>query len=83
MTLYRASKEFGIPWTTLKDNVCRAKEERDKGIETQFTMSKIRRPFSLSVELEQKLVAYIIEMQELGFESNSINCLFVHRGKKS
>ncbi|CAK1586867.1 unnamed protein product [Parnassius mnemosyne] len=67
MTVYRASKEFGIPWTTLKDNVLRAKEEKDKGIKTQFIMSKIGRPFSLTVEIEQKLVAYIIEMQELGF----------------
>lgn len=67
MTVYRASKEYAIPWTTLKDNVRRAKEEGDKGIESQFTMSKIGRPFSLPVELEQKLVAYIIEMQELGF----------------
>lgn len=67
MTIYRASKEFGIAWSTLKDNVCRAIEERDKGIETQFIISKIGRPFSLPVELEQKLVAYIVEMQELGF----------------
>lgn len=67
MNVYRASKEFGIPWSTLKDNVRRAKEQRDMGIETQFSMSKIGRPFSLSVQLEQKLVAYIIEMQELGF----------------
>lgn len=67
MTVYNASKEFGIPWTTLKDNVRRAKEERDKGMKTQFIMSKIGRPFTLPVELEQKLVAYIIEMQELGF----------------
>lgn len=52
---------------TLKDNVRRAKEERDKGMKTQFIMYKIGRPFTLPVELEQKLDAYIMEMQELGF----------------
>lgn len=67
MTLYRASKVFGVPWSTLKENVRRAQEGRSKGI-VQFNMPKIGRPFSLTVGLEQKLVAYIIEMQELGFD---------------
>lgn len=69
MTVYRTSKEFSIPWTSLKENVRRTKENNEKEI-TQFTMKKIGRPFSLSVTVEQKLVAYILEMQELGFGLN-------------
>lgn len=57
MTLYKASQEFGIPWTTLKRNVLRVTKERIKGI-TQVSMPKIGRPFSLPVNIETELVSY-------------------------
>ncbi|CAG4990873.1 unnamed protein product [Parnassius apollo] len=66
LTLYMASKEFNVPWSTLKANVERVKEERKQGI-TQIRMLKVGRPFSLSANLEQSLLSYIIQMQELGF----------------
>ncbi|CAG4988621.1 unnamed protein product [Parnassius apollo] len=39
MSLYRASKEYKVPWSTLKVNVDRVKEERNQGI-TQIKMLK-------------------------------------------
>ena len=65
MSLYRASKEYKVPWSTLKVNVERVKEERKQGI-TQIKILKVGRPFSLSA-LEQSLLSYIMQMQELGF----------------
>ncbi|XP_047994772.1 uncharacterized protein LOC125232964 [Leguminivora glycinivorella] len=66
MTLYKASQEFGIPWTTLKRNVERVKEDQVRG-KTQVSMPKIGRPFSLTQNKEIELVQYIKKMQELGF----------------
>ena len=66
LSLYKASKEYNVPWSTLKINVERVKKEREEG-RTEIKMLKVGRPFSLSTELEIKLTSYIIQMQELGF----------------
>lgn len=66
LTVYGASKEYNVPWSTLKVNVERVKQERELG-ETQIKMLKVGRPFSLSVNLEQSLLSYIVQMQEIGF----------------
>lgn len=67
MTIYRASKEYKIPWSTLKENVSKYKTLRKSNQGAQIVMAKVGRPFALPAELEQKLLAYIIEMQEIGF----------------
>lgn len=69
MTIYRASKEYKVPWSTLKENVSKYKTLRKSNRDAQIVMAKVGRPFALPVELEQKLLAYIIEMQEIGFVS--------------
>ncbi|CAG5020942.1 unnamed protein product [Parnassius apollo] len=68
MSRYRASKEYKMTWSTLKVNVDRVIEERKQGI-THIKMLKVGRPFSLSANLEQSLLSYIIQMQELGFDA--------------
>lgn len=70
MTIYRASKEYKIPWSTLKENLRKLKELRENDENVQVKMSKIGRPFALPVELEQKLLTYITEMQEMGIGLN-------------
>ncbi|XP_073959486.1 uncharacterized protein [Choristoneura fumiferana] len=68
MTLYRASKEYKIPWSTLKENLERVKEKSgSSNSNTQVTVTKMGRPYALSVDVEHQLVSYIIKMQELGF----------------
>lgn len=66
LTVYGASKEYNVPWSTLKVNLKRVKQERELG-ETQIKILKVGRPFSLSVNLEQSLLSYIVQMQEIGF----------------
>ncbi|KAI5646850.1 tc5 transposase DNA-binding domain-containing protein [Phthorimaea operculella] len=67
MSIYKASKSFKIPWSTLKENVKKYKALRENNQHAQIVMSKIGRPFALPVEIEHKLVAYIDEMQERGY----------------
>lgn len=56
-TIYKASKETGIPWSTLKRYL---ESEED-------SVRKMGRPYALPSDLELRLYNYIIEMQELGF----------------
>lgn len=56
-TIYKASKETGIPWSTLKRYL-----EREED-----SVRKMGRPYALPSDLELRLYNYIIEMQELGF----------------
>lgn len=60
-TIYQSSKEFNIPYNTLKD---RLKVTPDP---SNMPLVKKGRPFLLSTEQELRLLSYIIEMQELGF----------------
>lgn len=61
MSIYQAAKTSGIPWSSLK-RYLKNKEENDV-----YHLPKLGRQFVLPVELEQKLLKYILEMQELGF----------------
>ncbi|RVE48237.1 hypothetical protein evm_007094 [Chilo suppressalis] len=61
MTIYRASKECKIPWSTLKENVMKYKSLRQSNQDDRIVMSKIGRPFALPVEIEQKLTSNIID----------------------
>lgn len=60
MTVYRASKVSGIPWSTLKDYL-------SKNQDNQQQVAKLGRPYALTPEIETKLFNYIVKMQELGF----------------
>lgn len=62
MSIYRASKLSGIPWSTIKDFL---KRNGDDSNNRQVT--KLGRPFALTAELEMQLFNYIIKMQEIGF----------------
>lgn len=61
LSLYRAAKETGVPWSTLKDFLSRSVD-----IE-HATIPKLGRPFTLPPELEIKVFHHINTMQELGF----------------
>lgn len=60
LSIYRASKQTGIPWSTLKDFL-------SKNQDTQEQVAKLGRPYALPPEIESKLFNFIIRMQELGF----------------
>ncbi|CAK1593427.1 unnamed protein product [Parnassius mnemosyne] len=59
-SVYKASKEYGIPWSTLRRHIATHGGE-------SFDLPKLGRPFTLDSDLECKFVSYIIKMQELGF----------------
>ena len=63
-SIYKAAKEFKVPWSTLKDHVSRHNLEDEHA---EIAIPKLGRPFILPKEIELKFVKYIIEMQELGF----------------
>ena len=65
-SIFKASKEFKVPWTTLKENVVRAQENETEENNFQFSSKKVGRPFSLNISVEQQLVKYITDMQSLG-----------------
>ena len=58
---YKASKNYNVPFNTLKRYLCESSGSHD------VVISKKGRPLALTVEEEQKLMRYIIKMQELGF----------------
>nr|CAD7264236.1 unnamed protein product [Timema shepardi] len=60
-SLYKCSKEFKIPYNTLKD---RLKVTPDAA---NMPVVKMGRPFFLTKEEESELASYVIQMQELGF----------------
>lgn len=60
MTVYKASKATGIPWSTLKDFLSRNQDNQQQ-------VAKLGRPYALTPEYETKLFNYIVKMQELGF----------------
>nr|CAD7263062.1 unnamed protein product [Timema shepardi] len=59
-SLYKCSKEFKIPYNTLKD---RLKVTPDAA---NMPVVKMGRPFFLTKEEESELASYVIQMQELG-----------------
>lgn len=61
-SIYAAAKSKTVPWSSLKRFLENSRENNN-----QSKFSKLGRPFALSVELEQQLVRYINDMQELGF----------------
>lgn len=61
-SVYKASKEYGIPWTTLKTHVSNENEDS-----STMDLPKLGRPFTFPKDIECKLVSYIIKMQEIGF----------------
>lgn len=61
-TIYKAAKVAGIPWSSLKRFVSKNQEDVSSA-----SLPKMGRGFVLSAEAEQKLVKYIVDMQELGF----------------
>lgn len=61
LTIYKASKLANVPYNTLKRFL---KDNEDL---THYEVPKLRRPFALPAELEQRVFKYIINMQELGF----------------
>ncbi|KAF2884663.1 hypothetical protein ILUMI_21523 [Ignelater luminosus] len=62
-TIYRASKDNNVPWSTLKRYL-----KTNPDINQQNALiQKQCKPFALTPKLEQKLYHYIIKMQELGF----------------
>lgn len=61
-SIYKASKHFSIPWSTLKDNVMCSEGDNDT-----VNIRKMGRPFALTTDSEIKLVNFIIGMQERGF----------------
>lgn len=62
-SLYKASKQCNVPWSTLKDFLKRNEDEEV----VEQCMPKLGKPFALSAVQEQRIVNYIITMQELGF----------------
>lgn len=65
-SVYKASKECGVPWSTLKDHLSRhLSGDKELGSVTATDIPKLGRPFVLSSDFELKLFKYIIRMQEL------------------
>lgn len=60
ISVYQASKRFGVPWSSLKDFLAREQDNYEN-------LPKLGRPYALTTDMEIKLYTYIIEMQELGF----------------
>jgi hypothetical protein len=61
-SIYKASKHFGIPWSTLKDYATKFLEDPSK-----VDVCKNGKPFVLPTELELKVVNYVTKMQDIGF----------------
>lgn len=61
-TVYAAAKMKTAPWSSLKSFL---QNRGEYGSQQKFP--KLGRPFALTVELEQQLVRYVNDMQELGF----------------
>ncbi|KAJ8889173.1 hypothetical protein PR048_008667 [Dryococelus australis] len=61
-SIYKVSKECMVSWSILKYFICKSQNEDDLQ-----SLPKLGKPFALSAELEQRLLKYIITMQELGF----------------
>lgn len=62
VSVYKAAKEKGIPWSSLKRYVTENPE-----VNPALNLKKLGRPFALEPEMEQKVFSYVISMQELGF----------------
>ncbi|XP_039296637.1 tigger transposable element-derived protein 1-like [Nilaparvata lugens] len=60
-TVYKASKVTGVPYNTFKRFI------NDNNDLLHVNVPKLGRPFALPVDLEQKILKYILDMQELGF----------------
>jgi len=58
MSIYKAAKTNGVPWSSLKDFLKRDNVE---------SVPKMGRPYALTSDLEIQILNYIIKMQELGF----------------
>lgn len=58
MSIYKAAKVNGVPWSTLKDYLKRA---------YPALVPKMGRPYALTSDLELQIFDYIIQMQELRF----------------
>lgn len=61
LTIYKASKLANVPYNSLKRFL------RDNEDLAHYEMRKLGRPFALPAELEQMVLKYVIDMQELGF----------------
>ncbi|KAJ8892078.1 hypothetical protein PR048_004656 [Dryococelus australis] len=62
VSVYKAAKEKGIPWSSLKRYVT-----ENPGVNSVTGLKKLGRPFALKPEMEQKVFNCVISMQELGF----------------
>lgn len=58
ISIYKAAKITGVPWSSLKDYL-----KRDNPV----LVPKMGRPYALTSDLELQILNYIIQMQELGF----------------
>jgi len=58
MSIYKAAKINGVPWSSLKDFLKRDNVE---------LVPKMRRPYALTLDLEIQILNYIIKMRDLGF----------------
>lgn len=61
ITIYKATKLYGVPYNTLKKFI-NDNEDLDHA-----HIVKMGRPFALSSDIELRIFNFIIEMQELGF----------------
>ncbi|KAJ4436446.1 hypothetical protein ANN_19079 [Periplaneta americana] len=61
-TIYKDSKQYGIPWSTLKDYVNKFLDNP-----CSASVSKIEKSFVMPAELEIKIVKYVTTMQDMGF----------------
>ncbi|PSN31363.1 hypothetical protein C0J52_23828 [Blattella germanica] len=61
-TVYKAGKQYGVPWSTLKDKA-------NKFVDNPYgaILSKPGKHFVMPAELEIKMVNYITSMQDMGF----------------
>lgn len=68
-TVYKASKEFNIPWSTLKDYLKKYSSEGGDEPVCLEKISKLKRgpSFVFDPNMEQQLLRFILKMQELGF----------------
>ncbi|KAL3276833.1 hypothetical protein HHI36_012196 [Cryptolaemus montrouzieri] len=62
-SIYKASKQKGVPWSSLKDLMARNENHPNN----QQIVPKLGGPFALTIALERQLFNYIIKMQDLGF----------------
>lgn len=60
-SIYKASKECNVPWSTLKRYV------KENGEDKQIIIKKLGKPYALTSEMEVKFYNFIITMQEIGF----------------